>query len=318
MMPLNHMKKVLLSAVVALPLCTLLACGAKSAPETVSTAETLSASTATSLSVTADPAFYKISDEDTVIYVLGTIHVLPEDYEWFDGELRGAFNSSGELVMEMVAPDPAVMGGIVQKLAIDPNGKQLSSYFDAKMKAKYEEHLAALNIPANAFEIFEPWMVAVTLTAMQMETMGLSSEEGVETILTAAAQASGKKISGLETAVQQLGFFDNLSKEAQLALLESGLESLEENEKTMNEMIAGWAAGDITGLAALMNEAMEDQPELLAALLTDRNERWAEWVKTRMDSPGTVFMAVGAGHIAGEGSLFDVLDDDGIDAVRLD
>ena len=121
MMPLNHMKKVLLSAVVALPLCTLLACGAKSAPETVSTAETLSASTATSLSVTADPAFYKISDEDTVIYVLGTIHVLPEDYEWFDGELRGAFNSSGELVMEMVAPDPAVMGGIVQKLAIDPN-----------------------------------------------------------------------------------------------------------------------------------------------------------------------------------------------------
>jgi len=315
MTPFNHMKKILLSSVVALPL---LACGAKSAPEAESSSASIAADTATSSSVTADPAFYKISDEDTTIYVLGTIHVLPEDYEWFDGELRGAFERSDELVIEMVAPDPAVMGGIVQKLAIDPNGKKLSSYFDAEMKSKYEAYLAALNIPANAFEVFEPWMASVTLTAMQMQTMGLSSEAGVETILTAAAQTSGKKISGLETAIEQLGFFDNLSKEAQLAMLESGLESLEENEKTINEMIADWAAGDINGLAALMNEAMEDQPELVTVLLTDRNERWAEWVKTRLDAPGTIFMAVGAGHIAGEGSLFDVLDDDGIDAVRLE
>ena len=314
MTSLNHLRKALLISVVAIPFLVASACGAKSAPEPTSeaTPDPISAS------VTADPAFYKISDEDTTIYVLGTIHVLPDDYDWFDGELREAFNRSGELVMEMVAPDPATMGGIVQKLAIDPNGKKLSSYFDAETKSKYDAQLAAMNIPADAFEAFEPWMVSVTLTAMQMETMGLTSELGVEAILTKAAQTSGKKISGLETAVQQLGFFDNLSKEAQLALLEASLDDLDENEKLMNDMVKGWSKGDIAGLAELMNESMEENPELITALLTDRNERWAEWVKTRMDSPGTVFMAVGAGHIAGEGSLFDVLDDDGIDAVRLD
>ena len=42
---------------------------------------------------------------------------------------------------------------------------------------------------------------------------------------------------------------------------------------------------------------------MAAALLYNRNERWASWVKTRMDEPGTVFMAVGAGHLAGKDSV---------------
>ena len=42
-------------------------------------------------------------------------------------------------------------------------------------------------------------------------------------------------------------------------------------------------------------------------LLTDRNARWAEWVEKRLEQPGTVFMAVGAGHLAGKDSVQDFL-----------
>jgi uncharacterized protein YbaP (TraB family) len=157
----------------------------------------------------------------------------------------------------------------------------------------------------------------MTLSSIQMLNLGLNPEAGVESILTAAANEVNKPISGLETAEQQLGFFDNLSKDAQVFMLKSGIEDWDEGEKALADMLEDWSAGDIAGLADLMNEAMAEQPELNEALLTARNARWAEWVKTRLEAPGTVFLAVGAGHIGGEDSLFDMLDDDGITAERI-
>jgi len=267
--------------------------------------------------VEANPALYKIADEDTTIYVLGTIHVLPSHYTWFDGEIRRAFDASEELVLEMVTPEPTAMQGLVQSLAIDPEGKTVRSYFDDAFTEKYNAHLASMDIPAGAFDVFEPWMVSVTLSSIQMMSMGLNPEAGVEPVLTAAATSAEKPISGLETAEEQLGFFDNLSKDAQLYMLKSGIDEWDEGEEILKTMLNEWSTGDIAGLADLMNDAMAEQPELNAALLTARNARWAEWVKTRLETPGTVFMAVGAGHIGGEDSLFDVLDDDGIIAERL-
>ncbi len=267
--------------------------------------------------VTAQPAMYKIADEDTTIYVLGTIHVLPTHYQWFDGEIKTAFDASDELVLEMVTPEPAVMQGLVQTLAIDPDGKTLSSYFDEAFKAQYDARLASLDIPPAAFDAFEPWMASVTLASLQMLSMGLNPEAGVEVALTAAAASSEKPISGLETAEQQLGFFDNLSKDAQLDMLKSAVEEWDEGAAVVTEMLADWSTGDIDGLSELMNEEMRDQPELNEVLLIARNARWADWVKTRLETPGTVFMAVGAGHIGGEDSLFDVLEDSGITAQKI-
>ena len=299
---IKQLKKAFLATVLALPLLVVPALAQIISPPTI----------------TADPALYKISDEDTTIYVLGTIHVLPRHYTWFDGQIKQAFDKSDELVLEMVSPEPEIMKGLVLKLAVDPDGKTLSSYFDEQFQTIYNQRMVSLDLPANAFDAFEPWMASVTISSMQLQAMGLNPETGVESILTAAAEREEKPISGLETAAEQLGFFDTLSKDAQLYMLKNGIEEWDEGAETIKDMLADWSEGDIAGLAELMNEAMADQSELLTALLTDRNERWADWVKTRLETPGTVFMAVGAGHIAGEGSLFDVLGDEGVEAVRVD
>ncbi len=74
----------------------------------------------------------------------------------------------------------------------------------------------------------------------------------------------------------------------------------------MDRMVDEWLEGDADGLAALLNEGLTD-PVLAEALLYARNDRWAEWIDTRMDSPGTVFVAVGAGHLAGAKSVQDYL-----------
>jgi uncharacterized protein YbaP (TraB family) len=60
--------------------------------------------------------------------------------------------------------------------------------------------------------------------------------------------------------------------------------------------------GDADALAALLNAELDD-PVLYQRLLTQRNAHWAGWVEQRLAQPGTVFVAVGAGHLAGADSV---------------
>ena len=84
----------------------------------------------------------------------------------------------------------------------------------------------------------------------------------------------------------------------------------------MDEMVAEWLEGDADGLAEIMNRGLTD-PVVAAALLYQRNERWAEWIDERMDEPGAVFIAVGAGHLAGEQSVQDYLRSRDIEVTRV-
>jgi uncharacterized protein YbaP (TraB family) len=66
-----------------------------------------------------------------------------------------------------------------------------------------------------------------------------------------------------------------------------------------------------------MNEALSKSPELSKLLLADRNARWADWIQKRLEKPGAVFMAVGAGHLGGKGSVQEYLAKKGLKAVRV-
>jgi hypothetical protein len=66
-----------------------------------------------------------------------------------------------------------------------------------------------------------------------------------------------------------------------------------------------------------MNEDLASTPETARILLTDRNRRWADAIRTRMDQPGTVFVAVGAGHLAGADSVQHFLEAQGITVRRV-
>ena len=81
-------------------------------------------------------------------------------------------------------------------------------------------------------------------------------------------------------------------------------------------MIEAWKRGDADELARLMN-AQEDDPVLVETLLTDRNRNWAKWIEGRLEQPGTVFLAVGAGHLAGTDSVQELLGESGITAERV-
>ena len=85
----------------------------------------------------------------------------------------------------------------------------------------------------------------------------------------------------------------------------------------MGRMVDSWAKGDPAGLAKEMNDSLKDSPEVARVLLYQRNARWAGWIRQRMARPGTVFVAVGAGHLAGADSVQSMLSKRGLKVTRV-
>ncbi|WP_324260302.1 TraB/GumN family protein [Altererythrobacter sp. H2] len=267
--------------------------------------------------VKAKPALWKVADEDTTIYLFGTVHILPEGIEWFTGSVSDALAASDVLVTEIpMGPQAdAEMQQMAMQKGMLGQGGNLRALLSEEDKAAYEAALAKLSIPAPAFDAFKPWMAGLTLTVIPLLQQGYTLDAGVEKQLMKLAGPE-KATGSLETIAFQLGMFDGMPQETQIEFLIAAASTAGDIVPTLDTMVAKWAEGDDAGLAAIMNEEMGD-PAVAEALLYSRNANWAEWIDTRLDAPGTVFMAVGAGHLAGERSVQDLLAQRGITTARV-
>ena len=83
-------------------------------------------------------------------------------------------------------------------------------------------------------------------------------------------------------------------------------------------MLGAWSRGDVKGIAKTFDRDLANSPELRDNLIRQRNANWARWIEQRMAQPGAVLVAVGAGHLAGPGSVIETLKKDGYTVRRVE
>jgi len=266
----------------------------------------------------ADPALWVVKDADTTIYLFGTVHVLKPGLSWFDEAVKAAFDKSDTVALEMVMPDPATMQGVTMQAAMAPQGDPaLTAKLPEATRPAYAAALTSVGIPASALDRFEPWFAAMTLAMAPLPKLGYDPSSGAEMTITAAAKTANKQLIGLETFEQQIGFFDKLPEDVQVKFLVNTVNEFANVGPVLDKMVAQWSAGDPDALGKTMNEEMRKTPEVAKVLLSDRNARWADWISERMAKPGTVFIAVGAGHLAGNDSVQTYLAKHNLKAERI-
>ncbi len=271
----------------------------------------------TTAPVSRGPALWKVADADTTVYLFGTVHVLPEGADWYDARIAGALESANSIVTELPASamtDPASQQ-IMMSAAMLPADKNLRDMLNAEQRTAYEAALAKMGMPPAAFDRFEPWMAGMTLSLLPLIKSGWTADKGVEKVLEGKAGPNVER-GAVETIEGQMKLFDELPQDAQVKFLMASVENMDKVVPSLNDMVNAWRVGDADKLAELMNASMDD-PALADRLLYARNRAWAEWIDNRMDQPGTVFMAVGAGHLAGEQSVQDALAKRGFKSVRI-
>ncbi|MFA7587153.1 MAG: TraB/GumN family protein [Novosphingobium sp.] len=262
------------------------------------------------------PPLWRVADEDTVIWLFGTIHALPGNVAWYDGQVATALEGSLELVTEIGEVKPETMQVAVLSRALLPQGEKLRDKLTPEQRARYEACLSRLSIPAERFDPLKPWFAAVNLVMAQLARQGITGGQGVEATIDARAKRLGLRPAALETVEYQFAQFDSLAPDVQVRYLMESVDNLEKLDGELKRMIDAWLAGNAEELAIIMNENQSD-PELARQLLWPRNKAWAEWVRHRLEQPGIVFMAVGAGHLAGPGSVQDELAARGVTTQRV-
>lgn len=290
---IKNMKSRLLAAIAPLSLLT----GTPALAQTAAPAPAPAAAT-----VDADPALWVVKDDDTTIYLFGTVHVLKPGLSWFDEAVKTAFDASDELVLELIQPEPAAAQQMLGSVIVDIDGPPLSQKLPEADRPALAKALTENGIPPEQFEPIKPWFVALTLSLAPLQKLGYDPNSGTETVLTAAAKAAKKPIGALETFTGQLAVLDTLPEPVQIQYLQETVKEISKVGETIERMVTQWSKGDPEALAVTMNEGVQI-PELRNALLTKRNIAWAEWIENRLKKPGTVFMAVGAGHLAGKDSV---------------
>jgi uncharacterized protein len=269
----------------------------------------------------AHPALWEVSDPDTTIYLFGTIHLLPDNVQWRSTKFDDAVASSQQLVVETIVDDknPAKLMSAMASLAFNtPNLPPLAMRVPPEKRAALTEAVRKSGYPPQAFDRMETWAAAFILLGTQFRDMGLKGQEGVEAVLRESFTSEGKPVGELETNLQQLSFFDKLPEKAQVALLEGALDKPEAATKEFSGMLQSWSSGDVKGIARTFDREFAGTPDLEQALIRQRNANWTRWIEQRMQAPGTIMIAVGAGHLAGNNSVIEMLERDGYRVRRVE
>lgn len=237
--------------------------------------------------VRATPALWEVRDADTTIYLFGTFHSLDGRTVWFNNRVRSAFDSSGELVLETIVPESP-----------------------AAVRAAGQDQVT--EIGADGSRKLKPFIAGTRQAMDQGRSLGLSVEHGADSVLRRVAEDSGKSVGGLEKFEDQLGTLARIP--ASPANDHAAAAPL---PVTMNDLLVAWTNGNTDAFSSMLAGFESNAPAAYRILIADRNARWGQWIADRLERPGTVFVAVGSGHLAGKDSVQRWLAARGIETTRV-
>jgi uncharacterized protein YbaP (TraB family) len=239
-----------------------------------------------------EPAMFVVRDSDTTVYLFGTFHALDGDANWFGPCVRNAFEESNELVLETLLPEGP--DAAAQLRQVDAPRSQSSSFLNTTRMA---------------------------ISAGRLQ--GMQVANGADMVLRHTAEAEGKSVEGLETLQLQLNMFNSMPPPSvatgpNAPKAGQSVDDQQSLSVAISEMQSAWKLGDQRVFVRLLDQLQAGSPDTYRKMFTERNARWADWIAARMQTPGTVFVAVGAGHLAGRDSVLVRLAEKGIVSQRVD
>lgn len=238
-------------------------------------------------------------------YVFGTMHILCDGAITNKTALQEAFTASNKLVLELNPTDPGVLQEL-QQLAMNDGFENIYKDLPKEDYSLLDEHLKTkFGAGLDQMGVLKPF----TLTSMViMGFLPCAQPFSPESYFVSEASEDKKEIVALETAKFQVSLFDEIPNDVQIQEI---IRSLKDNtgKIELEQMMKIYLTGDLAGLFGYMksNTLMVDHQ---AQLLDKRNLAWIPQLETLFKS-GSTFVAVGAGHLAGEKGVLSLLKEKG-------
>jgi uncharacterized protein YbaP (TraB family) len=253
---------------------------------------------------------WKVSGEDLEksSYLFGTFHLLCPEQMVLGDNVSEALGSCDRLVLELDFDDPRVLVTAQQGMVL-PEGTTARDYLsDEEYDLVSGFFSDVLGYPFEPVSVVKPFFLASLVTVYFLGCQ----PESLEMKLSGMAQHAGMEVRGLETVAEQLKMIDDIPLEDQKEMLLECLEDADVMEEMTARLVNTYLEGDLPGLQDIIDEFMSDRyASLNEDLLLSRNRAWIPVVES-MIIESSSFIAVGAGHLPGEGGLISLLRKSGL------
>ncbi|MEM8599936.1 MAG: TraB/GumN family protein [Bacteroidota bacterium] len=263
---------------------------------------------------------WTLADDDNTVALLGSVHFARPDLFPLAAPIEAAYDSAEVVVFELDLGDMEAHTMKLVQAGMFADTTTLASVLPNPLYARTLATAQPLGFPEMALAKMEPWMLSMMMSSLDLMSKGYSS--GIDQHFHERAVADEKPVRALETIDMQIDLFDSMPMAQQVDFLRVTLDGQADSAAMMARMTDAWLAGDAQALAALMDEEMEDTPDLRSSLLLDRNAAWVPQIEALLDGSDDALVVVGAGHLVGDDSVVAMLRAKGhevtqaLDAVR--
>jgi hypothetical protein len=262
---------------------------------------------------------WEVRDGDSAIHLFGSVHMLPPDLKWRTPALEDAIAKSEHVYFETDV-GPRGFLALTVKMTI-AQFQQMSTpwlhLLTDQQLAQLMDALGPLGITGEQVAVMPPWMVSMQLASAQMSGEGASAysfTSGVEWTLQWDLVPDRKAY--LETPGEQFDLIAAGTLEEQVEALIAMLGETGGSE-ALTEIIQAWAAGDVETLTSSMAPKNEAEQAGIEALLLQRNRNWIPALEKLLAEDREDLVVVGAAHLAGDGSVLDLLEKAGYTVTRI-
>jgi uncharacterized protein YbaP (TraB family) len=245
----------------------------------------------------------------TVVYLVGSVHMLTEDFYPLSKPFEDAFKDSDLLVEEADLAEMLSPQAQMQMLSrgMLPSSQSLDTVVGPQTFALVTRRTAELGLPIEPLKRFKPWALALTLAQIEWQKAGFDGELGLDRHFYDRARREGKAVQGLETTEFQISQFDGISMAEQERLLVDTLTDLDTEMANLTTLAQAWKAGEAPTVERIVLQDLRKDPLMYQRLLVARNRTWMPKLEALMNRPGHAFVVVGAAHLVGSDGLIALL-----------
>ncbi|GER07756.1 hypothetical protein GCM10007972_22640 [Iodidimonas muriae] len=272
---------------------------------------------------TGTPPIWTVKNADTMLYLVGTVQLLPPDLSWRSATFDDALSTADSLILES-DPRPEARSDLqklIPQLGVLRDGRTLTDLLSEEQAAAVYDLATELSIPLPAMNPLKPWLASIQLGSMAAMKRGYMSRQGVAETLVEAAGKADTPLIFLEQASDQLHVLADLSEPLQIGMLMRSVEEIRKTEFQNDRIIDLWSKGDMETLADYLhgeNGVWSDEA-VYQAMVVQRNRDWANQIDAVMkNQQGTPLVAVGIGHLVGKDALPKMLAKKGYQVLRIE
>jgi len=252
-------------------------------------------------------------------FIFGTMHSKDPRILYLPGIVMKAFNRSSQLIVETILNSKTIQDS--RALMLAPHGQSLELAIGAERFLKLREIAGNYGISAPVLQRFKIWAAASILSQPpQSRSQQAAKLTLLDRELEKMAHQMKKPVFPLEKAIEQLGLFDALSKDAQLEFLDQAIKEYPDLDGELEKLTGHYLAGRTGWIFCEMEGSLKSlSPELndfmTNKLIRHRNHTMTERMLSKL-STGSTFVAIGAMHLPGDEGVLSLLKKNGYEIRR--